>query len=87
MPVIDSEYKPLRRYRNAYIQTVLPTLLRKVTSVNYTRQRINTSDGDFIDLDWSLAAANKVPAELWQSFAMGWKDHPSCLHAGDGKGF
>jgi len=63
MPVIDSEYKPLRRYRNAYIQTILPTLLRKVEDVNYTRQRVKTSDGDFIDLDWSLAAANKVPAE------------------------
>ncbi len=63
MPVLDSAYKPLRRYRNAYLQTVLPTLLRKVEAINYMRQRIHTADGDFIDLDWSWAAENKVPAE------------------------
>ena len=63
MPIYDSEFMPLQKYRNAYIQSVLPTLFRKVESVHYTRQRMNTSDGDFIDLDWSLASENKVPAE------------------------
>ena len=63
MPVIDSEFKPLRKYRNAYIQTILPTLFRKVETVNYTRQRIATVDGDFIDLDWSLAAEDRRTAD------------------------
>jgi len=63
MPIIDSDFKPHFRFRNAYIQCVLPTLLRKVESVHYTRQRVHTSDGDFIDLDWSLATENKVPSE------------------------
>lgn len=62
MPLIKSTYQPLRRYRNAHIQTILPSLFRKVTSVYYERQRINTVDGDFIDLDWSYAAATRQPS-------------------------
>lgn len=55
MPVIRSAFKPPCLLRNAHIQTVLPTLLRKVDGISYTRQRINTADGDFIDLDWSYS--------------------------------
>lgn len=58
MPLIKSDYKPPLRYRNANIQTVLPSLLRKIKSVQYQRQRIQTTDGDFIDLDWSCVATN-----------------------------
>ena len=58
MPLVNSDYKPPWRYRNANIQTVLPSLLRKIKSVQYQRQRVNTADGDFIDLDWSFAAAD-----------------------------
>lgn len=64
MPLLESEYKPLRRYGNAYLQSVMPTLFRKVEAINYTRQRINTADGDFIDLDWSLADKNKAANSL-----------------------
>jgi uncharacterized protein len=34
-----------------HLQTIVPTL-RKVTDVPYTRERIETPDGDFLDLDW-----------------------------------
>lgn len=62
MPIVDSEYQPLLQYRNNHVQTILPSLLRKVKSVQYQRQRISTADGDFIDLDWSFAAADKQPS-------------------------
>ncbi|MEQ8176244.1 MAG: alpha/beta fold hydrolase [Syntrophomonadaceae bacterium] len=59
MPVIESSFKPSWAFRNAHIQTVFPTLFRKIIDVNYTRQRITTTDGDFIDLDWSYAPDQK----------------------------
>ncbi len=55
MPIIDSKFKPSWVCRNAHMQTVYPTLFRGIGSVRYTRQRILTSDSDFIDLDWSFA--------------------------------
>lgn len=36
---------------SAHYQTIVPNLLRQVT-INYRRERINTPDGDFLDLDW-----------------------------------
>lgn len=38
---------------NGHLQTIVPSVLRKVKGVNYQRERILTSDGDFLDLDWS----------------------------------
>lgn len=55
MPLVNSNYKPPLLYRNAHVQTVLPSLLRKINSVDYQRQRVSTMDKDFIDLDWSYA--------------------------------
>lgn len=40
----------LQRFQ-AHYQTIVPNLFRKVP-VNYRRERINTPDGDFLDLDW-----------------------------------
>ncbi len=64
MPLVNSEYRPPLRYRNAHFQTVLPSLLRKIKSVQYQRQRMHTADGDFIDLDWSLANSNHNSSSL-----------------------
>jgi predicted alpha/beta-fold hydrolase len=38
---------------NGHLQTILPSLLRRVNGVRYQRERIATPDDDFIDLDWS----------------------------------
>lgn len=54
MPFINpSSYRPPPLMANGHLQTVLPTLLRRVEGVGYRRERITTPDGDFIDLDWS----------------------------------
>ena len=50
-----SSYKPSIWFRNGHIQTILASTLRKVNGVSYTRERIQTSDDDFLDLDWSCA--------------------------------
>ncbi len=35
-----------------HLQTIYPAIVRRVKTPAYTRERINTSDGDFLDLDW-----------------------------------
>lgn len=50
-----SNYKPPLWYRNRHVQTVLPTLFRKTGGVSYQRERIQTPDDDFLDLDWSVS--------------------------------
>lgn len=53
MPLIkESTYKRAPRYQfNGHLQTVLPAILRRV-STTYERERLILSDGDFVDLDW-----------------------------------
>ncbi|NUM79287.1 alpha/beta fold hydrolase [bacterium] len=53
MPMVSrSTYVPPFLFSNGHIQSIYPTLFRKVKSVSYTRERIDTPDGDFIDIDW-----------------------------------
>lgn len=51
--LIDSTYPgaPLWQ-RGGHLQTILPGLFRRVQGVDYQRERIETPDGDFLDLDW-----------------------------------
>lgn len=56
MPVLSSDFRAPFAYRNAHIQTTFPTMFRHVHGVAYQRERMQTSDGDFIDLDWSHSA-------------------------------
>jgi uncharacterized protein len=37
---------------NGHLQTLVPGIFRRVPGVSYTRERIDTPDGDFLDLDW-----------------------------------
>jgi predicted alpha/beta-fold hydrolase len=53
--VNSSDYKPLLWFRNGHIQTILPSMLRRVSGVCYKRERIHTPDDDFLDLDWSCS--------------------------------
>ena len=36
----------------AHLETIYPALLRRVSLIPYTRERITTPDDDFLDLDW-----------------------------------
>ena len=46
-------YRPPLWLRSGHLQTVLPTLFRRVDGVDYRRQRLELDDGDFLDLDWT----------------------------------
>ena len=58
MPVITGNYIPPGIFRNADISTIYSATLRKVELPIYERERIELSDGDFIDLDWSYSRKN-----------------------------
>jgi len=63
LPLIESSnYRPGLLYRNTQLSTTLPTLLRRVGAVPFKRERMTTSDGDFIDLDclWQGAESTVV---------------------------
>ncbi|SOD97317.1 YheT family hydrolase [Spirosoma fluviale] len=55
MPLIaPSSYEPPIRLWNGHLQTIIPSLFRKV-QVTYVRERIETPDDDFLDLDWGFS--------------------------------
>ena len=61
MPLInDSTYRARGIFRNAHINTIYPALFRQVEGVSYERQRIETPDGDFLDLDWSAPGSESL---------------------------
>ncbi|MGV3558338.1 YheT family hydrolase [Larkinella arboricola] len=62
MPLITpSDYRPPTHLWNGHLQTIIPSLFRKV-EVPYVRERIETPDDDFLDLDWSFSGVqNEVP--------------------------
>ena len=53
-------YRPPLWLRSGHLQTVLPSLLRRVDGVDYARERLELADGDFVDLDWTGPASDRV---------------------------
>lgn len=53
-------YHPPILLRNGHLQTIFPSLFRKITDISYTRERIDTRDGDFLDLDWSCVGGRTL---------------------------
>ncbi len=62
MPLLtDSSYDPPSSpFKNGHLQTVFPTLFRRVPEVDYQRQRLDTPDDDFLDLDWVRNDADRL---------------------------
>lgn len=55
MPIIEkSTYiKPPFYLFNKHLETIIPSIFRKIEGVQYQRERLELSDGDFLDIDWS----------------------------------
>ena len=61
MPLIHhSSYTAPLMLRSGDLQTIYPTFLRKLSPALYTRERIDTPDEDFLDLDWSRIGSRKL---------------------------
>ena len=52
MPLIPSNYKAPLLFLSRHIETIYPVVFRNVSDVNYTRERLELEDADFLDLDW-----------------------------------
>ncbi|MCE7057515.1 alpha/beta fold hydrolase [Algoriphagus sp. AGSA1] len=61
MAIINSTYTGPPAYLfNGHLETVIPSLFRKITDVTYEREKIPTSDGDFLNLDWSSVGSSQL---------------------------
>jgi len=67
MPIIQTQYKARGFYRSGTIQTITPSLFRKVPTEHFVREKLELDDGDFLHLDWSLAKAEKEPSSSERS--------------------
>ena len=61
MPILKSKHfrTPLSQF-NGNLQTVIPSIFRKVEGISYERERLDTPDGDFLDIDWSKIGSDKI---------------------------
>ncbi len=57
--VEHSTYEPSWLFRNCHIQTILPSVLRKVTPLPYVRKTVTTKDGDILFVDTVVKSTNK----------------------------
>jgi len=62
MPVIQfSSYGDfMYRLRSGHLETIIPSLFKKKITINYVRERIDTLDKDFLDLDWIYNQSEKL---------------------------
>lgn len=60
MPVLaPPQYRPPFPVTSGQLQTIWPTLFRRIKKTAATRQRLATWDGDFLDLDWHYTAQSR----------------------------
>lgn len=90
MPIIkESGYKrrPLL-YFNSYLETLVPYFTTKVNQVKYERERLELSDGDFLDLDWKKSGGSTLML-ISHGFEGNAKDHfiEKSTHYLSGKGY
>ncbi|PZX61252.1 hypothetical protein LV84_00240 [Algoriphagus ratkowskyi] len=61
MPLLENSiYVRPKWLFNGHLETIYPSLFRKVTVPKPTQERISTSDGDFLDLEWYLQNKSKL---------------------------
>jgi len=56
----NNPYTPVWFLKGQHFETILPNLLRKVKSTEPIREKVNTPDGDFLQLDWYLEGASTL---------------------------
>lgn len=53
-------YKAPSLFFSPHLETIFPSLMRRVSLQAYTRERISTPDDDFLDLDWLTQNSKKL---------------------------
>ena len=61
MPYIaEDNYQKPWYYFNEHVETIIPSVRNKAPEVSYSRERLELSDGDFLDLDWLKSGKNRL---------------------------
>ena len=55
--VVEMFYRAPLWLPNSHVQTIVPALFARLPAVTYRRERWDTPDGDFIELDWLVHEA------------------------------
>ncbi len=76
MPLVASQYQPPRHLFHTHLETILPSLVRKVPGVTYRRERLELLDGDFLDLDWCRSAQHAPRLVIVSHGLEGGSDRP-----------
>ena len=69
-------FKTAWLFRNPHFQTIWPALFRRTQKPAYKRQRLELSDGDFIDIDWCETDNVDAPVALLLHGLEGSSDSP-----------
>jgi uncharacterized protein len=56
----DVHYLPPWPFRNGHFNTIYPSFFRKVDDLLFVRERINTPDNDFLDVDFLTGGHEKI---------------------------
>ena len=83
------DYRPPRWLPGGHLQTIFPYLFRKTRMPRYRRERIDTPDGDFIDLDWIDGVAKSPLVVLFHGLEGSSGSHyaRALMHAVAGRGW
>ena len=60
MLITNSSYKPPKWLFGEHLETIIPSLLRKVNITPTATERIETPDDDFLDLDWYTVGSESI---------------------------
>ena len=65
MPLLDSTFPGSPSWQfNGHLQTIAPSLLRNIKDLRFVRERIQTDDDDFLDLDWCYSLRQPTNGRL-----------------------
>ncbi|MBC7409064.1 MAG: alpha/beta fold hydrolase [Arcicella sp.] len=79
MPILQSSYLPSNIWRNPHVSTIYPSVFRKVNGIDYNRERLELSDGDFLDIDWSKSSENNIKLAIFTHGFLGNSTRPYVL--------
>lgn len=59
MPIVPSTYQAKGLFKNGHFSTIYSAKFRPIATLKQTRKRLELSDGDFIDVDWSFKVSEE----------------------------
>lgn len=59
--IVESRFRPHPLLRGANVQTIVPALLRPTPALSLRVERLETPDGDFVDLGWAGETRSQAP--------------------------